>query len=95
MTWYLLLLVGRCSTSSSSGLAEVLLPSVRPAVALPLFLAGESRVGLSTAAAVVGVGVADRIGAAGAGVEVAGPSVSRWSLGDCQSKMSFSSSDEK
>ncbi|KAL4284212.1 hypothetical protein GQ457_16G018930 [Hibiscus cannabinus] len=43
MTWYRLLrLAGRWSASSSSGLEEVSLPKDLPAVALPLFRAGES-----------------------------------------------------
>ncbi|KAL4333299.1 hypothetical protein GQ457_07G007910 [Hibiscus cannabinus] len=83
MTWYLLLrLAGRWSASSSSGMDGMPWLNVLPAVALPRFLVGESGVGRSIATVVVGVGAADRIGAAGAGVEVDGPSASRWSLGD-------------
>ncbi|KAL4311662.1 hypothetical protein GQ457_01G012210 [Hibiscus cannabinus] len=78
MTWYLLMrLAGRWSASSSFGMEDDYLPNDLPAVALPLFRAGESGVGLSTAADVVGFGAAERIGAARASVEVAGPSVNR------------------
>ncbi|KAK8992080.1 hypothetical protein V6N11_044972 [Hibiscus sabdariffa] len=49
------------------------LPIVLPAVALPFLLAGESGVGRSATAEVVGVGAAESIGAAGAGVVVTGP----------------------
>ncbi|KAK8582296.1 hypothetical protein V6N13_032052 [Hibiscus sabdariffa] len=96
MIWYLRLrLAGRCSASSSSGLDGLPWSKLCLAVALPRFLVGESGVGLAITAAVVGVGAAERIGAAGAGVDVDGPSANRWSLGDCQSNTSFSSSDEK
>ncbi|KAK9043163.1 hypothetical protein V6N11_071511 [Hibiscus sabdariffa] len=73
MIWYLLLrLAGRCSASSSSGLDGLPWSKLRLAVALPRFLVGESGVGLAITAAVVGVGAAEKIGAAGADVWVDG-----------------------
>ncbi|KAK9034788.1 hypothetical protein V6N11_076845 [Hibiscus sabdariffa] len=96
MTWYLLLLLtGRCFASSSSRLKGISLPKLLPAFALPFLLVGDSGVGRSATAEVVGVGAAERIGTVGAGVWCVGPSGYRWSRGDFQSKTSFSSSDEK
>ncbi|KAK8515906.1 hypothetical protein V6N12_016212 [Hibiscus sabdariffa] len=92
--WYLLcLLAGRCSCSSSSGLDGACLEMVLPAGALLFLRAGEFGVGRSVIAELAG----DRIGmsAGAAGLDGVGPMGWRWSLGDCQSKMSFSSSDEK
>ncbi|KAK9034027.1 hypothetical protein V6N11_050206 [Hibiscus sabdariffa] len=71
------------------------LPKLLPTFALPFLLVGESGVGRSATAEVDGVGAAERIGTVGAGIECGGPSGCRWSRGDCQSKTSFSSSDEK
>ncbi|KAK8499755.1 hypothetical protein V6N12_076231 [Hibiscus sabdariffa] len=98
MIWYLLyLLAGRCSWSSSSGLDGACLETVLPAGALPFLRAGESGVGRSAMAELAGVGAGDRIGtsAGTAGLDGVGPMGWRWSLGECQSKMSFSSLDEK
>ncbi|KAL4363468.1 hypothetical protein GQ457_04G020600 [Hibiscus cannabinus] len=78
MTWYRRLrLAGCCFAASSSGLDGLPWSTILPAVGLPLFLVRESGVGRSMAAAVVGVGAEDKIGTAGAGVEVDGPSASR------------------
>ncbi|KAK9031639.1 hypothetical protein V6N11_055932 [Hibiscus sabdariffa] len=96
MMWYFLyLLAGRCSCSSSSGLDGAFLDMVLPAGALPFLQAGESGVGRSARAELAGVGAGDRIGTSAAGLDGVGPMGWRWSLGDCQSKISFSSSNEK
>ncbi|KAK9042343.1 hypothetical protein V6N11_017420 [Hibiscus sabdariffa] len=98
MMWYLLcLLAGRCSCSSSSWLDGACLETVLPAGALPFLQAGESGVGHSAMAELASVGAGDRIGtsAGAAGLDGVGPMGWRWSIGDCQSKMSFSLSDEK
>ncbi|KAK8661366.1 hypothetical protein V6N13_090971 [Hibiscus sabdariffa] len=96
MTWYLLLLLaGFYSASSLSGLEGMSLPKLLPAFALPFLFVSESCVGRSATAEVIGVGALERIGTVGAGVVVVRPSGCKWSRGDCQSKTSFSSSDEK
>ncbi|KAK8694352.1 hypothetical protein V6N13_071906 [Hibiscus sabdariffa] len=88
-------LAGLCSGSSSYGLEGMFLPKLLPALALPFLCAGKSGIGRSAMAEVAGVGAAERIGTASAGLEGVGPFGCRWSRGDCQSNTSFSSSDEK
>ncbi|KAK8644668.1 hypothetical protein V6N13_123969 [Hibiscus sabdariffa] len=95
MTWYFLLLFGGRCSASSSGLEGISLSKILPAFALPFLRVGEPGVERSATAEVVGVGAAESIGTAGAGVPVIGSSACRQSRGDCQSKTSFSSSDEK
>ncbi|KAK8512270.1 hypothetical protein V6N12_031993 [Hibiscus sabdariffa] len=109
--WYLLcLLAGRCICYSSSGLKGACLETVLPAGALPFLRAGESDVVRSATTDLAGVGADDKIGTSAGSLFLdclamelfgatalrgVGPMGWRWSLGDCQSKMSFSSSDEK
>ncbi|KAK8694443.1 hypothetical protein V6N13_071995 [Hibiscus sabdariffa] len=96
--WYLLcLLASRCNCSSSSGLDGACLEMVLPTDALPFLRVGESGVVRSAKAELAGVGASERIGTStgAASLDGVGPMGWRWSLGDCQSKTSFSSSDEK
>ncbi|KAK8627926.1 hypothetical protein V6N13_063642 [Hibiscus sabdariffa] len=70
MTWYrLCLLASLYSGSSSSGLEGMSRPTLLPALALSFLCAGESGVWRSAMAQVVGVGAAERIGTAMAGLE--------------------------
>ncbi|KAK8973002.1 hypothetical protein V6N11_028591 [Hibiscus sabdariffa] len=88
--------------SSSSGLEGVVLETVRPSGVLPFLWMEVSGVVRSAEAKVAGVGAGDSVGTSVA-VELSGTfarcgvgSIGLWcSLGDYESKISLSSSDER